>query len=102
MSVKKDYQKNATFCKVTFMLSKKASGKAKTAHLVGEFNNWETYANPLSRQKDGSFSAALNLETGREYQFRYLLDGNTWVNDEAADRQAPTPFGNSENSVISL
>ena len=52
--------------------------------------------------KKGAFTATLNLEKGREYQFRYLLDKKNWENDASADRFVPTPFGDSENSVISL
>jgi hypothetical protein len=44
----------------------------------------------------------LNLEKGREYQFRYLLDNKNWENDPSADGFAPTPFGDSENSIITL
>jgi hypothetical protein len=42
----------------------------------------------------------LNLEIGREYQFRYLVDDKEWENDMEADKFVPTPYGDSENSVI--
>lgn len=102
MSVKKEYQKTKKFCNVTFTLPKESSKGGKTVYLVGEFNNWSTYDTPMKKQKNGSFLATLTLEAGREYQFRYLVDENIWENDEKADRYVPTPFGNSENSVISL
>lgn len=102
MAIKKEYQKSKKFCQVTFTLSKETVKGGKTVYLVGEFNNWETYATPLKRQKNGSFTTALNLEAGREYQFRYLIDENIWENDGEADHYVPTPFGNSENSVIRL
>ncbi|OGS33814.1 MAG: glycoside hydrolase [Elusimicrobia bacterium RIFOXYB2_FULL_49_7] len=102
MAIKKEYQKNKKFSKVTFTLPKEAAKGGRTVYVVGEFNNWETYATPLKKQKNGSFTTTLNLEAGREYQFRYLIDENIWENDAEADRYVPTPFGNSENSVISL
>jgi hypothetical protein len=42
----------------------------------------------------------LELEPGREYQFRYLLDKKIWENESDADKSVPTPYGDSENSVI--
>ena len=68
--------------------------------LVGEFNGWDIWANPMKKSRDGSFKATLNLEAGREYQFRYLVDESVWENDWDADRYLPTPYGSSENSVV--
>ena len=52
--------------------------------------------------KAGGFSATLELEQGKEYQFRYLIDGESWLNDDEADKLSPTPFGDAQNSVIEL
>jgi hypothetical protein len=56
----------------------------------------------MKKLKKGAFTTTLNLEKGREYQFRYLLDNKNWENDAGADRFVETPFGDSENSVIAL
>jgi 1,4-alpha-glucan branching enzyme len=69
--------------------------------LVGDFNNWSITETPMQRAADGSWSAAVTLATGRDYEFRYLADGQTWHNDWQADRYAPNEFG-SDNSVVSL
>ena len=53
-------------------------------------------------KKDGSFSLTVDLETGKDYQFKYLLDGNYWMNENDADRQATTHYGDSQNSILSL
>ncbi len=53
----------------------------------------------MRRQQDGSWSATLELDPGREYEFRYLVDGKSWVNDDAADAYVPNPFG-GDNSVV--
>jgi 1,4-alpha-glucan branching enzyme len=68
-------------------------------HLVGDFNGWDKAANPMKRQKNGTFAASLSLECGREYQFRYLLDGDRWENDWQADKYLRNEFG-GENSVV--
>jgi 1,4-alpha-glucan branching enzyme len=100
MSLTKRYLKTKKVCKVTFRIPKKAARKAKTIYLVGEFNHWNTYATPMKRLNSGEFAITLDLETGKAYQFRYLIDDTLWENDWAADQYVPNPFGNSENSVV--
>jgi len=102
MSIKKQYLKTKPVCKVTFKIDAAVSNAAPKAHVVGEFNAWSTSAHPMKRLKNGGFTATLDLEKGREYQFRYLLDKQRWENDSEADRQVPTPYGDSHNSVIAV
>jgi len=54
----------------------------------------------MKKLKSGAFTTTLDLETGKEYQFRYLLDKKIWENERDADKLIPTPYGDSENSVI--
>lgn len=68
--------------------------------MVGEFNDWNMFSLPMKKQRDGSFKLVLDLEAGRSYQFRYLLDSYRWENDWNADNYAFSEFGNCENSVI--
>jgi len=100
MGIKKQYLKSKPVCKVTFRLPREAAQFAKTVHLVGEFNNWSYYANRMKGLKNGAFTATLDLELNREYQFRYLIDGKNWENDWHADKYVPTIYKNSENSVV--
>jgi 1,4-alpha-glucan branching enzyme len=100
--MKKQYLKTKGVCKVTFVLPKEAVKDARTVHLVGEFNGWDPMAAPMKRMANGSFQAAITLEAGRSYQFRYLIDGRTWENDWAADRYVASSFGADENSVVDV
>ena len=100
MSIRKQYLKSKPVCKVTFRIPEEMGNSAKTAHIVGEFNNWTLFSTPMKKLKSGAFTTTLNLEPGREYQFRYLLDENTWGNDQDADKSVSSPYGDSENSVI--
>ncbi len=84
-------------CKVTFELPKEV--EAQTASIAGDFNSWDVNATPMKRKRDGSFSAAINLEAGKEYRFRYWLDGARWENDWHADAYLPNSFG-TEDSVV--
>jgi hypothetical protein len=55
----------------------------------------------MKRLKDGRCSVPLSLPTERSYLFRYVLDGNVWVNDPAADGYAGNEYG-EENSVLTI
>jgi hypothetical protein len=102
VSIKKKYLNDYynRKCKVIFILPKRIGKNAKKAHVVGEFNNWSYLATPMKKLKNGTFVATIELPIGREYQFRYLLDNKVWINDLDADRFVPTPFGDSENCVL--
>jgi 1,4-alpha-glucan branching enzyme len=102
MSIKKQPNKRMSVCTVTFQLTKGKVATAKDIHLVGDFNSWDTKATPMKKQRDGSFSVTLDLDLGKEYQYRYLIDGANWENDSDADKYIPSPFGDSENSVLIL
>jgi 1,4-alpha-glucan branching enzyme len=96
--MKKTYLKSKKgICKVTFKLPKEVA--AQNACLVGDFNHWDKQAMPLKRNKNGSFSLALNLESGQDYRFRYWLDDTRWENDWDADSYVPNGF-DSEDSVV--
>ncbi|MGW8319853.1 MAG: isoamylase early set domain-containing protein [Candidatus Promineifilaceae bacterium] len=97
--IKKNYSKSGQICRVTFKLP--AEVEAQSANLVGEFNDWDNQATPMKRLKDGSFSATVSLEPGRNYRYRYLLDGERWENDWEADAYLPNEFG-SEDSVVAI
>ena len=92
----KKFFKSKSTCRVTFQLP--AGIEAKKASLAGEFNNWDTTANPLKKSK-GVWKATLELEQGREYQFRYFVNGSEWHNDEAADKYVPNNV-EGDNSVV--
>ena len=100
MSIRKQYLKSRPVCKATFRIPEEMGTPAKTAHLVGEFNNWTFFSTPMKKLKSGAFAITLELEPGREYQFRYLLDKKIWQNESDADKSVPSPYGDSKNSVI--
>jgi 1,4-alpha-glucan branching enzyme len=85
-----------TKCKVTFELPQGIEG-AETVYLVGDFNNWDEHATPMEKKK-GRFTVTLDLEPNREYQYRYLVNGQ-WHNDWEADKYVQNPFS-GDNSVV--
>lgn len=99
MGLKKQYLKAGRVCKVTFSLARESVDSTSTVHLVGDFNNWNESAIPMKKLKNGTFTVTIALERNREYQFRYLLDGQRWENDWKADKYVGNDYG-SENSVV--
>ncbi len=75
---------------------------AEQVNLVGEFNDWDTTATPMTRNRtDANWRVSLDLEGGRRYRFRYLVDGREWLNDWHADDHVENPYG-SFDSVVDL
>lgn len=74
---------------------------ATSVSVCGEFNDWSPDAQPLARLEDGRFRAVVPLAGGRRWRFRYLLDGQRWENDWAADDYVPNGYG-SHDSVVDL
>ena len=103
MAIKKQYFKTKTNCKVTLSLPLEVVKGSKKVSVVGDFNNWDSSANPMKKYKNsGECKTSLTLEKGKEYQFRYLIDGDKYENDWAADKYVQSPLSNDENSVVIL
>jgi 1,4-alpha-glucan branching enzyme len=85
---------------VTFRLP--SSLWAERVNVVGEFNDWDTTATPMTRSRaDADWKASIELDAGRRYRFRYLVDGKEWVNDWHADDYVENLYG-SDDSVVDL
>ena len=100
MSIKKSYPKDKPYCKVTFQVPGAMANGSDKVLLVGDFNQWDLSTQPMRLLKSGSFKKTLQLETGKEYQFRYLIGDGSWQNDPDADKHVPSPYYDAENSVV--
>jgi len=98
--IKKEYFKTKNICRVAFRLPKIAASDAKNVCMVGDFNNWNIHANPMKKLKNGDYTIKLDLEPGKEYQFRYFIDESKWENDWNADKYVKSLYGDSDNSVV--
>lgn len=83
--------------RVTFTMP--AAIRATTFYVVGDFNGWNATATPLNKSEQG-WSVSIDLEVGRSYQYRYLVDGR-WFNDWNADDYEPNEHG-GDNSVVNV
>jgi 1,4-alpha-glucan branching enzyme len=70
-------------------------------YLCGDFNGWQIKGVPLSQESDGTWVAALVLEAGKSYRFRYYDNQGRWHNDWEADAYVSNEFG-SDDSVLDL
>jgi len=70
--------------------------EAREVYLAGDFNNWDTSANPMKKDKKGTWKATVALKPGR-YEYRFLVDGN-WENDLFCAGCVPNEFG-TQNCV---
>jgi hypothetical protein len=74
---------------------------ASQVSIVGDFNNWDPAATPLTRvSDDGRWEAVIPLTPGR-YQFTFVVDGTRWVRDPLFPQATGDDFG-QPTSVITI
>lgn len=70
----------------------------KSIVLVGEFNNWDETATPLTEVSEGVWEVSVPLRAGT-YEFQYVVDGRRETDPTLPER--PSDFG-SPNSVVTV
>lgn len=95
--IQKTYYKTKDYCKVKFSFTPE---NAQTVEVLGLNNDWEN-AVILSKKKDGSFSADVNLPKDSTHEFKYRVDETLWLNEPEADSEQPNIYGGN-NSVLVL
>jgi hypothetical protein len=100
----KTFTKNTNMTKsITFSLPAEALQGATEVFLLGDFNNWNPENAPkLEKQPDGSYKTATQLEEGKTYQYRFLLNDGRWVNDYHAQKYVPVAGLYVDNCVITV
>jgi 1,4-alpha-glucan branching enzyme len=83
--------------KVSFALP--ADDPRLPASVVGEFNEWDPDADPMKPRSNGTWSAVVTLEQGREFKFRYRSVTGEWFNDDQADGFEGNEFA-SQDCVV--
>lgn len=100
VGIRKEYFKSRNICRVTFRLPRIAAQDAKRVCIVGDFNNWNIHADSMKKLENGDYTIKLDLEPGKEYQYRYFIDESKWENDWNADKYVRSIYGDSDNSVV--
>jgi hypothetical protein len=99
--VQKTYYKTKDYCKVKFSFKiENADTSASSVEILGLNSDWENSV-IMSKKKDGSFSADVNLAKESRHEFKYLVNETEWLNEPDADTEAPNVYGGA-NSVIVL
>ncbi len=74
---------------------------AQQVFLSGDFNGWDPQGRRMTDPDgDGTFETVLPLEVGREYLYKFVIDG-TWTTDESATAFADDGFG-GQNSIVAV
>jgi hypothetical protein len=83
---------------VLLQLTNEEAQNATVVSVAGEFNNWDKEANKMTKTISG-FETTIELKKGT-YQFKYVLDGEKWINDPT--RKLVDDGAGNVNSVIEL
>lgn len=73
---------------------------ASRVEVAGDFNGWNPARTPLEPLANGAWTVTLPLEPGR-YNYMFVVDGTTWVDDPFAPEQADDGFG-ARNAVLDV
>lgn len=95
--LQKTYFKTKDYCKVKFSLQNET---AEAVEILGLNSDWDNSIT-MSKKKDGTFSAEVNLPKDSKHEFKYLVDNTLWLNDAEADGEVANVFGGS-NSLVAL
>jgi 1,4-alpha-glucan branching enzyme len=80
--------------RVTFSLPE--GEPAGPVSVVGDFNGWDPFANPLRARRNGTRSCVVKVPAGSTLRFRYLADGGVWFNDDTIT------VGESEDATLAV
>ncbi len=80
--------------KVTFALA--ADDSRLPASVLGDFNGWDPDAHPMRPRSNGTWSAVVTLDAGRDYRFRYRSFSGAWFNEELADGYEPNVYATTD------
>ena len=73
------------------------SPEAGKVAVAGSFNGWNASANPLKKNKNGSWSVVVSLFPGT-YEYRFIVDGK-WKDDPTCKKRHLNKYG-GHNCVL--
>jgi len=95
--LQKEFTPKRTVCKVKFSVP--SDWAEKEVILAGDFNDWNTSDLKLEKKND-KWETLVRLKPENKYKFKYLVDGERWVNDDSADDYVANDFGSEDSLVI--
>ena len=76
-------------------------GTATSVALAGDFNSWQTDADLLKKDKNGTWRIVKKLISG-VYQYKFVIDGHNWRLDENNPIKVPNYNNSDYNSIITI
>jgi len=92
--IKKRFFKTKSECEVSFEYAPDEGSKVE---LLCDANDWQPVQ--MKKNKGGHFKTKMRFPKESVIQFRYLIDGTRWDNDDEADAFRINEFG-GRNSVL--
>jgi predicted flap endonuclease-1-like 5' DNA nuclease len=90
--IKKSLVKSKNQYKVTFEVPTDHIGAGREVRVLASFNDWSWDGGLVMKTGKGTYKATTELPAGH-YQFRYLVDGWDWKNDESAEAYTDSGYG---------
>ncbi|GAA3467891.1 isoamylase early set domain-containing protein [Nonomuraea roseola] len=82
--IRQDMPSDDGLVSLTFTLPADLPGPVS---VVGDFNQWDPYAHPMTRTDQGAHSTVVTLPAGTSICFRYLAHGGAWLDEPDADER---------------
>ncbi len=70
---------------------------ARHVDVAGDFTAWAPLA--MEQSANGDFRLRIQLGQGRRVLYRFLIDGEMWMNDPNADEYVTMPNGGAASVV---
>jgi len=90
--IKKSVVKSKNHYKVTFEVPSDLLGNGRDVRVLANFNDWSWDGGLVMKSTKGTYKASTELPAGH-YQFRYLVDGWDWKNDDNAEAYTDSGHG---------
>lgn len=67
--------------------------RAEQVAVIGDFNDWEPAATPMQEITPGMWHAAIPAPRAGTYSYKFLVDGDRWLDDPENSNKAPDGYG---------
>ena len=84
--------------KITFALP--ATVVELPVSVLGDFNDWNPFANPLKKRSNGMFTASVEVPAGQTLRFKYLASDGNWFCDPDADAVVHDEYYTVDSLVV--
>ena len=74
---------------------------AESVDLASDLNNWDSTLTPLRKDRRGLWLAEVEAPKPGRYRYKFVVDGNRWVEDPSNSLKEPDNYGGL-NSVLAV